>query len=393
MSGGPAAVPAHSLAKAPSHPHTRAASERAKGAQHRAAPHPPATAEPPAQGTRRRAASLRPWPRRAAGTQRAGEGRSREGPGRARAGASRGPSAPRRAARAVVIGAGRWEGPAAWPSNRRRRRAGWTHPVPAPPAPRAPRAGMAASGAPSAPWAPNAAPWRAGAAPRRGGGARRAKCTHDAAAPRATPARAARAASTPPPTPPRPPRPRLSHRSRWYCPYPGCKRSFAELWRLKVHYRAPPDVRGSGRERGHGTELTHCPKCGKGLKPGKHHVGCAAGRTAPRQASKRSRSVSRCVRGGQGARREGPRGQRRGGGSGAAAAAARRRQRRAPAAPCGCSRGVGGGGCAVGGAVAAAAAAQPARRAPAGAPRPLERPHHPRSCAPRSLPLTPRRDP
>lgn len=24
---------------------------------------------------------------------------------------------------------------------------------------------------------------------------------------------------------------------RYYCPYPNCKRSFAELWRLKVHYR------------------------------------------------------------------------------------------------------------------------------------------------------------
>jgi hypothetical protein len=30
--------------------------------------------------------------------------------------------------------------------------------------------------------------------------------------------------------------------------YHGCNRSFAELWRLKVHYRAPPDVRGSGKE-------------------------------------------------------------------------------------------------------------------------------------------------
>jgi hypothetical protein len=38
--------------------------------------------------------------------------------------------------------------------------------------------------------------------------------------------------------------------SRFFCPYPGCKRSFAELWRLKVHYRAPPDIRGSGKERG-----------------------------------------------------------------------------------------------------------------------------------------------
>eukprot|EP00877_Chromochloris_zofingiensis_P013394 jgi/Chrzof1/8308/Cz03g05200.t1 len=77
---------------------------------------------------------------------------------------------------------------------------------------------------------------------------------------------------------------------RFYCPFPSCKRSFAELWRLKVHYRAPPDIRGSGKERGHGTELTHCPKCGKALKPGKHHVGCSAGKTAPRQASKRSRT-------------------------------------------------------------------------------------------------------
>jgi hypothetical protein len=24
---------------------------------------------------------------------------------------------------------------------------------------------------------------------------------------------------------------------RYFCPFPGCKRSFAELWRLKVHYR------------------------------------------------------------------------------------------------------------------------------------------------------------
>jgi hypothetical protein len=85
----------------------------------------------------------------------------------------------------------------------------------------------------------------------------------------------------------------ISGSERYFCPFPGCKRSFAELWRLKVHYRcacrqihrvsthlkflrgptdtsessinchlrrAPPDIRGSGKERGHGTELTHCPK-------------------------------------------------------------------------------------------------------------------------------------
>ena len=65
---------------------------------------------------------------------------------------------------------------------------------------------------------------------------------------------------------------------QFYCPHPGCSRSFAELWRLKVHFRAPPDVRGSGKERGHGTELKFCPQCGKELKPGEHHVGCAVSR-------------------------------------------------------------------------------------------------------------------
>ena len=65
---------------------------------------------------------------------------------------------------------------------------------------------------------------------------------------------------------------------RFKCPYPGCKRSFAELWRLKVHYRAPPDVRGSGKERGHGQELSHCPQCGARLLPGKHHIQCSGAR-------------------------------------------------------------------------------------------------------------------
>lgn len=61
-----------------------------------------------------------------------------------------------------------------------------------------------------------------------------------------------------------------------------------------THCRAPPDIRGSGKERGHGTELTHCPKCGKGLKPGKHHVGCSGGKAGARQ--KRAKAVrASCV--------------------------------------------------------------------------------------------------
>lgn len=75
---------------------------------------------------------------------------------------------------------------------------------------------------------------------------------------------------------------------RFYCPFPGCNRSFIDLWRLKVHYRAASDVRGSGRERGHGLELPACPKCGKVLERGRHHVNCAAGKAAPSQASRRA---------------------------------------------------------------------------------------------------------
>ena len=79
----------------------------------------------------------------------------------------------------------------------------------------------------------------------------------------------------------------LSPMERFLCPWPGCKRSFAELWRLKVHCRAPSDIRGSGRERGHNEELKHCPRCQADLQPGRHHVGCSAGPVAPRQAAKR----------------------------------------------------------------------------------------------------------
>lgn len=59
-------------------------------------------------------------------------------------------------------------------------------------------------------------------------------------------------------------------------------------------------MRGSGKERGHGTELQFCPKCGKDLRPGKHHVGCSAGKSAPRQAAKRQRQVRRPGRAVQG---------------------------------------------------------------------------------------------
>ncbi len=61
---------------------------------------------------------------------------------------------------------------------------------------------------------------------------------------------------------------------------------------FQVHYRAPPNIRGSGKERGHGCELRQCPKCGKELTSGKHHVGCStANKATPRKPAKRARNV------------------------------------------------------------------------------------------------------
>lgn len=57
-------------------------------------------------------------------------------------------------------------------------------------------------------------------------------------------------------------------------------------------YRAPPNVRGSGKERGHGMRLTHCPKCGTALKIGGHHVRCSA-REAARQQMELAQKPSR----------------------------------------------------------------------------------------------------
>ena len=45
---------------------------------------------------------------------------------------------------------------------------------------------------------------------------------------------------------------------------------------VQVHYRAAPDIRGSGKERGHGIELQECPLCHVKLQPRRHHVGCSA---------------------------------------------------------------------------------------------------------------------
>jgi hypothetical protein len=84
----------------------------------------------------------------------------------------------------------------------------------------------------------------------------------------------------------------MADQDRFYCPYPGCKRSFSELWRLKVHFRAAPDIRGSGKERGHGRELDVCPKCQLELKPGRHHIGCSTRRNKPPKKRKAETALS-----------------------------------------------------------------------------------------------------
>ena len=61
---------------------------------------------------------------------------------------------------------------------------------------------------------------------------------------------------------------------RFCCPFPGCDRSFAHLWRLRMHYRTPPELGGPDEERGHGSELPACPKCSSTLVLGKHHGDC-----------------------------------------------------------------------------------------------------------------------
>ena len=81
----------------------------------------------------------------------------------------------------------------------------------------------------------------------------------------------------------------------------GCKRKFASLWRLKVHYRAPPNERGSGKERGHGVELPICPACGEDLEPGKHHNKCKAGRTTNPPSKRAPKAGAGGKSGGRGA--------------------------------------------------------------------------------------------
>lgn len=70
---------------------------------------------------------------------------------------------------------------------------------------------------------------------------------------------------------------------QYCCPWPGCRRSFPELWRLRQHFRAPTTSCGSGKGLGHSTELKICPKCGGKFKPGRHHVKCL-GNIAPHLA-------------------------------------------------------------------------------------------------------------
>lgn len=87
---------------------------------------------------------------------------------------------------------------------------------------------------------------------------------------------------------------------RYLCPYPGCSRSFQDFWRLKVHFRAPPNARGSGVERGHGIELPICPVCKTDLNGVRYHK-CTAGKPkTPAQAERSHLTQQVCAVGQRG---------------------------------------------------------------------------------------------
>lgn len=89
-----------------------------------------------------------------------------------------------------------------------------------------------------------------------------------------------------------------------------------------MHYRAPPNERGSGKERGHGVELPICPACGEELEPGKHHNKCKAGRTTNPPSKRVSKTGAAAARGAKPARA----------GAGTGKKKAKRAERPAPAA-------------------------------------------------------------
>ncbi len=60
--------------------------------------------------------------------------------------------------------------------------------------------------------------------------------------------------------------PQPSDEPTYSCPYTGCNRTFVDFWRLKAHYKAPPDA--NGPSGGHGMNLLHCPKCSQLLEEG-----------------------------------------------------------------------------------------------------------------------------
>lgn len=82
------------------------------------------------------------------------------------------------------------------------------------------------------------------------------------------------------PYPPSPSNPSSSVATVLLCTT-GCQRSFAELWRLKVHYRAPPDIRGSGaswslkRERGRSNDVQYTVALVLKTDAGVTHIGAS----------------------------------------------------------------------------------------------------------------------
>ena len=108
-------------------------------------------------------------------------------------------------------------------------------------------------------------------------------------------------AATPPPSP-RPPNPPLPGASKSTSARRPTSAGLEKSAATAASARGGKDGGGDGAEArppSHAPSslpillfrLTHCPKCNAVLEAGRHHVGCAAGPVAPRQAAKRLRMV------------------------------------------------------------------------------------------------------
>ena len=65
---------------------------------------------------------------------------------------------------------------------------------------------------------------------------------------------------------------KINNNERYHCPFLGCNIDCTNFMKLKAHYKASLDYKGSGQKKGHGLVLTFCPKCNKLVGEHEHHT-------------------------------------------------------------------------------------------------------------------------